>query len=197
MPDQPPLSPLVHNAVSALVAVLDSLTIRYALLGGVAVQFWGHLRFTMDVDLVLALSGIPEDAFLARMQQSGFQRDPLRGVIRIDDFVFSVFQFSDKPGGFEIRVDVYHSSTEFQDEVIRRARRGDYEGIPVSMASAEDLILFKLLAARPVDQMDIVHLIRLRENELDMDYLRLWASRLNCESALDEALHNAKTWPDT
>jgi hypothetical protein len=61
------------------------------------------------------------------------------------------------------------------------------EGRSVKLVSAEDLILFKLIASRPRDLIDIQDVL-FTQGELDEPYLRRWAGPLGVEKQLDEVL---------
>jgi hypothetical protein len=48
----------VHKALQALVARLDELEIPYAILGALALNAYGYLRATVDVDVLLTREGL-------------------------------------------------------------------------------------------------------------------------------------------
>jgi hypothetical protein len=48
----------VHKAMEALVARLDELEIPYAILGALALNAYGYLRATVDVDVLLTREGL-------------------------------------------------------------------------------------------------------------------------------------------
>src|SRR3989304_1218373 len=48
----------VHKAVEALVARLDDLDIPYAILGALALNAYGYLRATVDVDVLMTREGL-------------------------------------------------------------------------------------------------------------------------------------------
>jgi hypothetical protein len=62
----------------------------------------------------------------------------------------------------------------------------------VSVSSAEDLILLKLLASRPRDFDDVMGIVGNVAASLDMDYLWSWAERLSLQSELHYVLISAK-----
>lgn len=89
--------------------------------------------------------------------------------------------------GRAVDADIFIAETEFQCEVIARRVATDVEGRPVKLVSAEDLILFKLVAARPRDLADIQDVL-FTQGALDEAYLRRWARPLGVEAKLDAAL---------
>ena len=55
------------------------------------------------------------------------------------------------------------------------------------LVTAEDLILFKLVASRPRDLLDIQDIL-FTQGQLDETYLRRWAGPLGVEAKLDDVL---------
>jgi hypothetical protein len=64
------------------------------------------------------------------------------------------------------------------------------DGLTAWLVSPEDLILLKLLAARPRDLADIGDVL-FTQGQLDKTYLRHWADELGVRAALEEALADA------
>lgn len=73
--------------------------------------------------------------------------------------------------GRAVDADIFIAETDFQREVIARHVTADVEGRSVKLVSAEDLILFKLIASRPRDLIDIQDVL-FTQGELDEPYLR-------------------------
>jgi hypothetical protein len=59
--------------IGRILAALNEARVRYVVVGGVAVVLHGHLRFTADLDLVLALDRDNVLAALAALQGLGFR----------------------------------------------------------------------------------------------------------------------------
>jgi hypothetical protein len=60
----------VHKAMEALVARLDELGIPYAILGALALNAYGYLRATVDVDVLLTREGL--ERFKAALLGRGY-----------------------------------------------------------------------------------------------------------------------------
>jgi hypothetical protein len=141
----------------------------YAIIGGIAAQYWGQPRLTEDVDLTIA-APLEEPERVVRALIERFQSrhpDPLDFARRAR--VVLIHASNGCP------VDVSLALPGYEDEVMRRAV--DYEiepGKVVRLCSAEDLIVHKAVAGRPQDRSDIVGVIYRQQEALDVDYIRLW-----------------------
>ncbi len=76
-------------------------------------------------------------------------------------------------------VDVQIARDPFLEQVLARAADVSLGGFSVPVASAEDLILLKMLSYRPIDRADAIELTALASG-LDTDYL----TSTSCELSL-------------
>ncbi len=148
---------------------LTELCVQYAIIGGMAVLYWGEARFTQDVDItILAPLDNPAeiirkifDRFPARLQDAmAFARRNRVILVRASN---------------ECPVDISLGLPGFEEEVMRRTV--DYEletGKRVRICSAEDLIIHKAVAGRPQDVRDIEGIVYRRRDILDTRYVRHW-----------------------
>src|SRR5581483_4515864 len=122
---------------------------RSCFIGGLAVQRWGEPRVTRDVDLTLLTGFGGEDPFIEallaeyapRMEGAAeFARRHRTLLLRTPD---------------GIGIDISLAALPFEEEVIGRASNFGYEpGLELRTCSAEDLIVLKLFAFRPLDVQD-------------------------------------------
>src|SRR5262245_14836989 len=68
--------------------VLKERNVPAALMGGLALTHWGHVRSTQDVDLLIALVGVRTHSLLARLAASGFRSKRGIPLIRLEDADF-------------------------------------------------------------------------------------------------------------
>ncbi len=172
---------LLLSALRHAWATLRSLKIDMALMGGIAVAAWQHLRNTRDVDLLVGIQPFREQELLQKLSETGFK--VLRDPPFVDVGGSRILQLSYEPPGrfLEIRVDLFFAESPFERQALGRRKAIDLPGIaePVSILSCEDLILFKLLAGRLIDRSDSAHLLRANRDSLDTAYLAKWAESLN------------------
>ena len=154
-------------AAHDILRFLSAHDVPACLIGGLAVQRWGEPRATQDVDLtVLAPFGTEASAIdLLLGRYAG------RGA-RARDFAlrYRVLKLR-APGGEPI--DVSLGALPFELEVLDRASRWRLSrGIDLIVCSAEDLLIYKLVAGRPRDLLDVEGIVRLRWRDLDLARVR-------------------------
>ena len=167
-----------RDALRAAVGTLDRLGVEHFLFDGNAQNVWGDPRYTKDADLIINL---PEERFaelLGALAEVGFKVVPEThsGRLQRNRMV--------KLGFGMLSVDFVLGETEFDRIAMERRRRTDYLGMELWVVSPEDLILYKLIAHRPLDVADIEKVIRRQRGKLDRKHLGKWARWLARETGL-------------
>jgi hypothetical protein len=182
----------LDDVARQFVQLFEREGIPYALMGGLAVRIHALPRATFDVDFTALLdrSRLPSLYDLVEglghsipEAQRGGWLDTVRGL--------PVVKFVVWGGESAIDVDVFLAETDFQREVLRRRQRQEIDHFQSWFVTPEDLILLKLLAARPKDLVDVNDILFI-QGTLDEDYLRRWAPQLGIERALDDALRRQR-----
>src|SRR4051794_7731548 len=75
---------MTKDSVKAIIAALNDQQVQYIVVGGLAVVAHGYLRFTADVDLVLAVD--PENLRRAKAALKSLEYSP-RVPVSMDQFV--------------------------------------------------------------------------------------------------------------
>lgn len=178
------LTKVIHE----LVGLFDRLQLPYAIMGGIAVRAHGLPRPTFDVDFVVTVprerladlfAAIEHLGYTVPEQYRGGWVDSVGGMP-----LFKVRLFL---GGRGIDADIFLAENEFQASVMSRRITEDVEGKSVRLITAEDLILFKLLAGRPRDLLDIKDILFM-QGQLDAAYMQRWAEPLGVARQLEQAL---------
>jgi Nucleotidyltransferase of unknown function (DUF6036) len=184
------MTPL-DSAVHDITAVLDSLRIDHAIVGGIANAIWGEPRATIDVDVTVS---VPDDdlartvtAVSARFRPS--VPDPVAFVERTRVLPL------DTPDG--VRIDVIFALMPFELDAIRRAREVSVAGRAVRVVTAEDLVLMKIVSERPRDIADAEAIVRRRARELDRGYLEPRVRELAAALERDDILVRWRRWTST
>ena len=154
----------------------------FAVIGGLCVLVRGEARFTQDIDVVIAAE--PQDALilLSHLDESGFQP-----VLEEDaaEFLMRAYMLPLRHGQTGLTVDIAIGAMGFERQLIQRAEEIRLGSLLLPVATAEDLILMKLIAGRPRDVEDVEGIV-LAQLELDWDYLLAVGAGL--QSALSQDL---------
>lgn len=178
------LTAVIHD----LVGLFDSLQLPYAIMGGIAVRAHGLPRPTFDVDFVLAIPRGQLGELFTAIEQRGYSvPEQYRGGWVDSVGGMPLFKLRLFLEGRGVDADIFLAENDFQREVMRRRIEDEVEGKPVRLITAEDLILFKLLAGRPRDVLDVKDIFFM-QGQLDEAYMRRWAGSLGIAERLETAL---------
>jgi hypothetical protein len=155
------------RAVESLAEAFDARSIRYALIGGLAFILRGRPRFTQDVDFLLEVPQIVLPPLLDDLVERGFALDPVTVIKQYVREHVASFPF----GG--VRIDWLKPVLPIYSRTLANAAPLEWtEGHTVRVATAEGLILTKMVAFRPQDQMDIDTLLTANRDNIDIDLIR-------------------------
>lgn len=176
------------DVIHELVALFDRMSLPYAIMGGIAVRAHALPRPTYDVDFTLAISRAQIGGLFEAVEELGYSIPTAYEGGRVDQVggmpLVKIRLYLDGKG---IDADVFLAETDFQREVISRRITCMVEGMQVSLVTAEDLILFKLIASRPRDLIDVQDVL-FTQGDLDEAYMRRWAGELGVAAKLEEVL---------
>jgi hypothetical protein len=143
-----------------IFAVLDAHQVEYVVIGGIAVQVYGHVRMTNDVDLIPS----PTPQNLERLASALGELEarvlnPGNEHLAIDAQMLpraTLWQLSTRHGDIDVLHDAPGASSfpQLRERALLIAL-GDHT-IPI--ASRDDLIRMKRASGRPVDLADIAAL---------------------------------------
>jgi hypothetical protein len=159
-----------------LFRALEEDRVRYLLVGGLAMNLHGVPRMTMDVDLVIALDAQNVDQFIRCARRLGLQpqapvalealADPAARAQWIEQKHMIAFALcAPEPSAPTVDILIVHP-LDF-DAASARAAVRDAGGVPVRLASVEDMIALKANTGRRQDADDVAHLRRLRDVDRD------------------------------
>ncbi|MEW6282903.1 MAG: nucleotidyl transferase AbiEii/AbiGii toxin family protein [Candidatus Eremiobacterota bacterium] len=176
---------------------LEATGVRYALIGGLAINLSGRGRSTRDVDFVVQLPSEGARHLIDAARAQGFAHHDRADVHPLDGVTLYRFWLPVEGRDLSLAMDVQAGHTEFHAGVLDRARELDMGSFRLRVASVEDLVLLKLLAFRPIDRADAIDLMTLEGPALDTAYLETWASRLGVEERWQEVVGMTRKPPDS
>jgi hypothetical protein len=172
MPIDPDLLPDDSvQAAESLTEVFEARSVRYALIGGLAFVLRGRPRYTQDVDFLIDVPQVVLPKLLDELIDRGVMLDP---AVVIKEYVresMTSFPF----GG--VRIDWLKPVLPLYARTLADATAVEWtEGRTIRVATAEGLILTKMVAFRSQDQIDIDTLLTANRDTIDADLIRReWA----------------------
>jgi hypothetical protein len=164
-----------------------------AVVGGMALAAWKHVRTTRDVDLLVGLGDVELDALLAALRQAGIRTKRQPPMVTAGGLKFLQLLYEPPGALIDLQVDLILADSEYLENAL--LRRVPLElpdtGIRISVVACEDLILLKLLAGRIIDRADAVALLRANRDSLDLGYLSRWIDKLAVRKGWDDVWRDA------
>ena len=177
----------------AVARIFEEAGIRYLVGGSIASTVQGEPRSTQDVDFAIHLNPFQVEGLIRRLETSEFFFHP--SAIRQSLSEWAYFDLLHKK--LFVKADVYVRPNEgIHREEMERARRvqiGEGPDESLRMATAEDIVLQKLLWYRMGDGMsdrqwrDVMGVLKRNRDRLDFTYLQRWAGDLGIADLLDRA----------
>ncbi|MCH7988371.1 MAG: hypothetical protein IID46_04375 [Planctomycetes bacterium] len=159
------MNPLFEAALE-LQQFLQHRGWKFCIIGGLAVVRWGQPRATQDVDVTL-MTGLGSEAqYVDPLLESFSGRLPDTRQFALENRVLLVSASNGIP------LDITLAAYAYEEQIISRATAFEYvPGVPLTTASAEDLIILKAFAARDQDWVDVEGIVDRQGDELDWDYI--------------------------
>jgi hypothetical protein len=171
-----------------ITSALDQAGITYMLTGSFASAYYGALRSTQDIDLIIEATPVQLRAFVQGLPSTEYYVD-LDAALKAHDRQ-SLFNLIDLATGWKIDL-ITRKFRAFSQEEFGRRRPVKLLGLSVFVASAEDVVISKLewskLAQSQRQIEDVAAILRMRWEALDMSYLEKWIRELGLEEAWSDA----------
>ena len=157
-------------------------------MGALGAIAWGRPRATTDLDLVVVCDEVRFGALRDALVLAGFQEGAGVGPADPGDLLpdIAVFWAGARPA---VRVDVFIAKLDFEREVVSTAMQAQLFGVIVQVARPEAMLVYKLLASRPKDLIDVESIIEGRSMAgyaIDWGLTRRWAEVWGIEGKVDE-----------
>jgi hypothetical protein len=176
------LGNLIMDTLKKNITFLQRNKIPYAVMGGVALQVWGKERATRDIDITVSLDKIERSKFLNLLSQAGLKLIKQKKLLA--EFQLIETHYHLPQINLPLEIDFFVAQTDYQKEVIARSVLIKIPNFEIKVIGPEDLILYKLLSYRIIDQVDVKNLLEEQKGRLDEKYLLFWAKQLRILSRL-------------
>jgi hypothetical protein len=156
--------PLIR-ALGDLAELLPAHQARYALIGGIAAGLRGRFRHTDDIDILLTVPQVQLPGLIEALVGRGFQCDVVPAVRAWVQHHMVVMRYAD------VRIDWLKPVVPTYQHVLDTASEQTWHGRSLRVATAEGLIVLKLIAGRTQDFADIENLLAANRGRLDLDWI--------------------------
>ena len=179
-----------------IVFALETARIPYMLTGSFASAYHGTTRATQDIDLIIAPTTDQLQDFVRLLPSTEYHVDleAAREALRRQ----SQFNVIDFATGWKIDL-IIRKSRPFSIAEFERRVRGSFQGLPLYVASAEDMVVAKLEWAKLGNSQrqleDVAHILMIQTN-LNRGYIERWVEDLKLESQWKSACSIAKSTHD-
>jgi hypothetical protein len=180
---------LVSQALKHVWTTLQGMNLPMAVMGGLALARWRHVRATQDVDLLIELPPDDIDVALAGLRVAGVHPKRTPSVVKLGSLSVVQLSYEAPETHLPIQIDLLLAESNYHREAIARRvstqlPEMDFE---VAVLTCEDLILHKLLAGRLIDRADAAALLRFNRDTIDLAYLLQWTGKLHLAPSFAEA----------
>lgn len=155
-----------EKTLARLDKFCNEKSIKYAVIGGIAVIKYGYERTTKDIDITV-LCELEEIRKIHKQfaeEYSPVYEDSLNFFEK--NFVLPV-----KDKVTRVKVDVAAGLTIFDDTIIQRRKRAKLGEVEFYISTLEDLIVYKLFANRYQDLADAQILLDKNKDLIEKNYL--------------------------
>lgn len=179
-----PSTEVLTTALRKIVGVIEKGGFKAAAIGDIGYLSWGSQAPVKRVELLISIGQTQQESLLSAARAEGLF--PASGIGRLS------LKLVDPKLGALVDVDLMQVTLAFHREVIGRSKPDFIYGIPVRVASCEDLIVLRAGSATPGHRESVIEMLRAAVNRLDASYLRRAAQTLGVMEPLKTAWLEAK-----
>jgi hypothetical protein len=177
-----------YTAVAAFIKAAKRLDAEWMFIGAVPLAAWGQPRASTDADFVVSLDLLQAWALDEEMSKVGFTKEA--GPVQIPQSPLIVSNYVFEKGPLTFKVDVFLTTTEWDRTALSRRVKVHFGNRDYWIASAEDLLLYKLSAWRKRDVEDAASIVERTGDTMDWAYVREWAGRMRVANVLKQLLED-------
>jgi predicted nucleotidyltransferase len=174
-----------ENLIDILIKVIGLLkenNYDYALTGGLAYSALVEPRATMDIDIIILLKESEIGKLINKFEKKFISVIPHEKLMKFD--FIKIWRILCKVNDHESIIDFILADQDFLENILKRSLTLNFMGIDLKVVSLEDLVLLKSISDRDQDKADLKKILYNSDNQIDREYLNLWASKLNIKLSL-------------
>jgi len=156
--------PYYFETALRLQKKLHEAEITFCFIGGLAIQRWGEVRRTVDIDLTALCDLGQEEEILEKLEGILNPRvDNIRWMVQAARLYLGVTDDGRN-------TDISLGYIPYEKRLLERAVKVDFNvAEPLVCCSAEDLVILKTVAGRDIDWSDIRRIIQVSGRQIDWE----------------------------
>lgn len=151
--------------------------------GGSAVSFWGQIRTTADIDIVIQIPPSRIPALVTELKAEAYiDEEDVRQAVSSKRMFNVIYNTT----AFKVDFAVMDESNPYSKEGFSRRKKLEIAGRPLWVISPEDLVLSKLRwmqssGGSERQLQDCRSIMELNKGTLDLKYMKNWAPLIGVE----------------
>jgi len=185
-------APSLKATANRLIRALDNYGIPYAIVGGIAASYYGEIRVTRDLDVAVSISAENAERLFELFDREGFT--PIEYLTVSELIKKPTLYLLDQRNQTRIDLHINPKGLKLDEETLKRRRLINlgHGWEKIWFISPEDLITMKITSRRPIDLVDVEHIVARNLNTLDWRYLKEKASKFNIQIEVQELVKKFK-----
>ena len=156
----------LEHALQSALSFLEAHNYAYAIIGGIALAQWGLPRLTQDVDIKVLVPNMDYSTVRSNIEAAF----PESARAQTTSLIVAV-----NVSG--VTVDFLLALPGYEETMIERSVTVDFDGSPIQVCTAEDLIIQKIVANREKDWLDVENVLIEQWWKLDQAYIQDWLAQ--------------------
>ncbi|HEC88746.1 MAG TPA: hypothetical protein ENI52_05470 [Thermoplasmata archaeon] len=155
----------IEEIMRDFIQILNLLDIDYVIIGGIAVNCWGNIRTTRDIDVIIDLKDIGK--FVKKLEEKGFK-------VKIEDIEKALQEkshFTIFDEEYLYHIDVKGAYSKREKESLKTKKDVKIDDFVIYISSPEDTIANKLLYGSEQDIKDAESIYIRQKEKIDFSYL--------------------------
>lgn len=157
------------RAAAKVARWLENQGVRYFIIGGIALQYWGETRLTRDVDVTVLVEPERLEPFLREVFIQFRPRIP-NALEFARQYRVALVETEER-----VPIDISLGIFGYEEEAWKHSKEVEFEGISrLKLISAEDLIIHKCVAGRPRDIEDVEGILIRQKLQVNTERIHFW-----------------------
>ena len=182
----------VLKALRKVTAALQGLHREPVAIGALAQHSWGAKIEPGSVELLIPPGEAHREPIFSASRGEGLQQAATEPIQLKDGLTRLRLRYQDPKTGGAADVELLEASAMPLKKAAGRAKQGNVLGMPLLLASCDDVILFLAASKKPGDRDILVQLLHHNAGRIDPAYLKAEAGAAGSFEALKSAWQDAK-----